>query len=158
MTAETTKEYHVGDGWRYQCRTCGFQVGIDSAFPENCPGCHAAGWWGHLTPAIAQNNGKRGGDNGKNSAGMMAGGIKTRNRILSQQENAVGLVEHQNNGISEPSLERGRGRPFQPLPEDLIKELDHQGLSSRGIAEKLNKQGICVSYKTVQRRLQASFL
>ena len=44
-----------GRGWRYQCLSCGYQVGLDAAYPKECPGCHAPGWWGHLTPAISQN-------------------------------------------------------------------------------------------------------
>ncbi|MBV6343173.1 hypothetical protein, partial [Candidatus Magnetobacterium casense] len=39
------KEYHVGDGWRFECKTCHYQVGIDHRAPETCPGCGRAGWW-----------------------------------------------------------------------------------------------------------------
>ena len=46
-----------------------------------------------------------------------------------------------------------RGPKFQALPDDAIKQLSLSGLSSRGIAEKLNSEGHRTSYKTIQRRL-----
>lgn len=49
-----------------------------------------------------------------------------------------------------------RGRPTtykkRELPEELIKQLS-EGMGSKTIASKLKKQGIVVSYKTIQRIL-----
>jgi hypothetical protein len=142
-TIKTVSELKVGDGWRYRCLTCNFEVGIDKAFPETCPGCHAAGWWGRLTA----------GDSMKNSKAAM----QTRDLILSQQENAVVHGLAQNNGVSEPS--QGRGRPRQAVPDGLIIKLAGQGFSSRAMVDELDKRGYKnIGYKTVQRRLQASLL
>jgi hypothetical protein len=65
--------------------------------------------------------------------------------------------------LSQPSIEGGNNGGKKPGPrplpvDDLVKELAAQGLSSRGIAAKLAERGIDVSYKTIQRRLQASLL
>ena len=144
------KEY----GWRYQCWNCGHQVTLDAAFPENCPGCGAGGWWGHLVTAGVI--GKPGQENEdgisiKNSEAMMPGGIKIPYRILSQRPGAVVHGEAQNNGIFEPSLGQGRGRPRRGIPGDLINQLSQQGLSSRQIAADLAARGFNLSYKSVQR-------
>ena len=123
--------------------------------------CDAPGWWGHLvTPSVSQNfNGEnREGADNKNNENKLSWGMKTPYRILSQENNAVVCATPQNNGIFEPSLGQGRGRPRQTVPENLIMELNSQGFSSRAMAARLNEQGIAVSYKTIQRRLQASSL
>lgn len=158
-TATTDNELRVGDGWRYQCRRCNHAVGIDKPFPKECPGCHARGWWGHLvTPTITQNlnGGNEDGTDNKNSGVKVPEGIMGRKRILSQQENAVVCAVAQNNGIYEPSLGHSRGRPLQPVPEDLIKDLDRRGFSSRAMVGELDKKGFKIGYKTIQRRLQCS--
>ena len=130
----------TGSGWRYQCWHCGFQVTLDAAFPEKCPGCGVGGWWGHLTP--------QDGTRAENSRDKLPNPIKTRNDNLSQ------VIFENNNDI----LENNRPGP-RPLPLDnMIKELASRGLSSRGIAAALTEQGISISYKTVQRRLQGSLL
>lgn len=156
-TATLDNELRVGDGWRYRCWRCNYEVGIDKPFPKECPGCHAGGWWGHLTtPGIAKNmdGAKRDGIDAKNSEVKMPEGIMTRFGILSQQENAVVCAEGQNEGISEPSLGRGRGRPLQLVPEDLIKKLDIKGFSSRAMVDELDKKGFKgIGYKTIQRIL-----
>ena len=133
-------ELKVGHGWRYQCKSCDYQVKVDKVFPEKCPGCGTGGWWGHLT----SQNGVR----GKNLWDKILKPVKTRSNILSQPvfDNDNDVLEH-----------NGPGR--KPLPLDgIVKELASQGMSSRGIAAALIEQGINVSYKTIQRRLQASLL
>ena len=154
MTTQKDVLLNSDSGWLYQCRYCGHQVTIDAAFPEKCPGCGAGGWWGHLV-TLPEKRRKHGNKKGKDK---MPGGVRIPNRILSQENNAMGLITRQNKSIAEPVLDRGRGRPCQPVPEDLIKELDHHGLSSRAIAAELGERGIEISYKTVQRRLQGSLL
>lgn len=143
-----------GSGWRYQCKTCNCQVGIDTAFPKECPGCHAPGWWGHLvTPSVLEklNQKTEDGISIENSEIMMAGGITSRNRIMSQLPDAVVHGGAQNNGIFEPYLGQGRGRPRRGIPGDLINQLSQQGLSSRRIAADLAARGFNLSYKSVQR-------
>ena len=151
-----------GSGWHYQCKTCNYQVGIDVAFPKECPGCHAPGWWGHLvTPGITQNlnNVKEGAGDNKNNEVKVSGGIKTHNRILSQLPDAVVCQPRENKGVYEPSHGQGRGRPRLSVPEDLIMELAGQGFSSRAMVEELAKHGVAgIGYKTIQRRLQESLL
>lgn len=149
------RELRVGEGWLYQCQSCDHQVTLDVAFPEKCPRCGAGGCWGHLTtPGEDTDN--------KNDEVMMEWGIKIPQRILSQENNAVVCTGRQNNSIFQQTWARGPGRPCQPVPEDLIKEMDHQGLSSRKIAADLAARGFNLSYKSVQRYLrrqkQGSFL
>ena len=52
-----------------------------------------------------------------------------------------------------------RGPKHKVLPEDLIVKLADQGMNSKGIAQRLNAQGIAkVSYKTVERILKGKRL
>ena len=133
-------ELKVGDGWRYQCKSCDYQGKVDNAFPEKCPGCGAGGWWGHLT---SQN-----GVSVEILRDKLINPAKPQSSILSQP-----VCE----GKNDVSGHNGPGR--KPLPLDgIVKELASQGMSSRGIAAALIEQGINVSYKTIQRRLQASLL
>lgn len=155
-------ELKVGAGWRYRCKSCGFEVGIDKAFPKTCPGpgCHAGGWWGHLvTPGASQNpnNGKVDETDNKNCEVKVPVGIMGHKGILSQLPDAVEHYEAQNKGIYKPSLGRGRGRPPKLVRQDLINQLASQGLSSRQIAGVLSQRGFYVSYRTVLRR-QGSLL
>lgn len=49
-------------------------------------------------------------------------------------------------------------RPTE-LPDDFIRQLASQGLGSKSIARRLEKEyRVVVSYKTVQRRLQAALI
>jgi len=152
-TITLDKELRVGDGWRYRCWTCGHQVKIDKPFPKKCPGCGATGWWGHLTPVISQNGVKKDGATVKTSNIKALGGVKTRDLILSQEETPLVHCQPYSEGDYEPTPGNGRGRPRKTVPEDLIKELDHQGFSSRAIEDELDKQGFKVGYKTIQRIL-----
>jgi len=59
--------------------------------------------------------------------------------------------------ISPPVLKvthEKRGPKFTELPDDLIRQLAGQGMGSKVIAARLRDDGIKVSYKTIQRRLQ----
>jgi len=47
-----------------------------------------------------------------------------------------------------------RGPKFTELPDDLIRQLACQGMGSKAIAARLRDDGIDVSYKTIQRRLE----
>lgn len=144
------KELRVGDGWRYQCKRCNYQVEIGRPFPATCPGCHTRGWWGHLTPLdIAQNMDgvKKDGIPPKNPVEKMLGGITAHKSILSH-------AEPQNQGGCGDSKGRGRGRPRLAVPEDLIIELAGLRFSSRKMPSELDKRGFKgIGYKTVQRVL-----
>jgi hypothetical protein len=59
-----------------------------------------------------------------------------------------------------PTVEKGvlstskpNGRPHLSLPEDTIRELAATGLGPKGIAAKLNEQGVKVSSKTIRRAI-----
>lgn len=65
--------------------------------------------------------------------------------------------------LSQPSVKSRDNEGSKPGPkpqplEDLVRQLASHGSSSGAIAWKVSQQGISVSYKTVQRRLQGSFL
>jgi len=151
-----------GSGWRYQCKSCGHEVGIDATFPEKCPGCRAGGWWGHLTPGKSQNDVKKDGDAVKTFSIKAPGGIKTQAGFLSRPDKPLVCCQPNSEGDSEgdykPAPGNGRGRPRHLVPEDLIRDLTCRGCTSRVIAATLAERGIDVSYKTIQRRLQESFL
>jgi hypothetical protein len=51
------------------------------------------------------------------------------------------------------TLDKKRGPKRKVLPEDLVKRLASQGQGSKAIAAQLKKQGLEVSYKTIQRIL-----
>jgi hypothetical protein len=48
-----------------------------------------------------------------------------------------------------------RGPKHIDLPEEMIKQLAHNGMGSKAIATRLRVQGIEVSYKTIQRFLSS---
>lgn len=154
-------ELKVGSGWRYQCRRCGFQVGIASAFPETCSGCHAPGWWGRLVcPNNNRGDSKKDGNHAKtlDDFGKIAentkidvktlspktpGGITPQKSILSQKERCP----------SEALRHYKRGRKLLPTPDKLIRNLNKKGYSSRLIESELDKKGFRIGYKTIQRVL-----
>ena len=153
-TITPDKELRVGSGWRYRCLSCGHKVGLDVAYPKECPGCHAGGWWGHLvTPEISQNGVKKDGATAKTTNIKALGGIKTQDLFLSQEETPLVHNQPYSKGDYEPTPGNGRGRPRKSVPEDLIKDLDRQGFSSRAIEDELDKQGFKIGYKTIQRIL-----
>ena len=134
------KEFHVGDGWRYECWTCRHQVTLDAAIPQTCPGCGHAGWWGHLVtlPKVAADN-------------------KSPVKELWQQErDSVTGERRQNTGdltaVGEPHR---RGPKFHATPDDLIKELAGQGHGPRVITRELEERHKPVPLRTVCRRLAA---
>ena len=132
-----------GSGWFYQCWSCGYKVTIDAGIPKECPGCGVGGWWGHLTP--------------QDDSRPQNLRDKTSEPIKSQADN-LSQVSVISRGFSGPGNGQNKPGP-KPLPlEDIVRDLASQGLSSRAIAAKLTEQGINVSYKTVQRRLQGSLL
>ena len=154
--ALVTEEYHVGDGWRFECRTCHYQVGIDHRPPETCPNCGRGGWWFHCTTGDSFQ--KHDWTDYQLTVTKKNSRVLDHSLILSQADNSMACPGDENNGDSETSG-RGRGRPALDVPLDLIKELAGRGLSSRAIAKELAVRGITgIGYRTVYRRLQGSFL
>ncbi len=54
----------------------------------------------------------------------------------------------------EQKAKSSRGSKVKDLPGDRIGELSRQGYGAKAIASRLREEGVAVSYKTVQRRLQ----
>lgn len=131
-----------GPGWRYQCKKCGYKVGLETAFPETCPGCGAGGWWGHLVTT---------GTATPDPINSHNGIMQTNN--LSGNQPAMSEV----GGIKDGKKGNGhRGRPKTTMPEVLIKGLVSQGYGCVVIAQKLTEQGTPVHYSTIWRYLQRS--
>ena len=149
-------ELKVGDGWRYQCKSCDYQVKVDSAFPEKCPGCGAGGWWGHLT-----SQGPKSPKSTTAKPEPLSGERyqdTTPDFCPPKSDVVVAKRLTDKNAVTPPDNGGKRGRPLVMLPDDLIQQLSNDGLGAIRIAEKLKEQGIEISYKTVLRRLQASLL
>lgn len=126
--------------WQYICVGCGkvTMAGVD--FAGSCPGCGGTRWLCHWLKGTTKPSGAQE-TRGKPSEAMISHADNLSQPFETQQKN---------NG-SKPGP--------KPLPvDDLVKKLAAQGLSSRVIAAKLAERGIDVSYKTIQRRLQGSFL
>jgi hypothetical protein len=75
-------------------------------------------------------------------------------RIMSTLEGKKTEVD-----IIQPRMPKGtlgkRGPKFTDLPEDLIRQWASEGMGSKAIAARLEKEyRLKVSYKTIQRRLQ----
>jgi len=127
--------------WQFICIGCGKVVMAGGDFAGSCPKCCGTRWLCHWLKGATKPSGAR------------EGGKEPSTPMISQPDNLSQPVSIEQNG-------NGHKKPGPaPLPVgDLVKTLAAQGLSSRGIAAKLAEQGIDVSYKTIQRRLQASFL
>jgi len=157
-----TKEYHVGN-WRYRCWNCGYEVGIDRAFPKTCPGCGtggSGGWWGHLTTTggngkVAQQKGD--GTDIKNSKVVVGDGILTQKRIMlpikDRVEQAMDGKLGDSSTPSRGNNHRGRGQPAKITNELLKPYVDH-GLGCKLIARDLEAKGLRVHHTTVARHLK----
>jgi hypothetical protein len=130
--------------WLYICSNCGHRVTDGVAFRGECPECYASSWLCHW---INQGN-----SSSRISGFHMPNRMKTQNANLSQTEGPEMLDPKRDKSTFPPQKKRPGPRPL--LLNDLVSKLAGQGLSSRGIARELNKRGIRVSYKTIQRRLQ----
>ena len=138
----TEDEGRVGDGWRYQCKRCAREVGIDAAFPETCPGCGAGGWWGKLTSA--------------ERCDTTPSVSNHTPELCHPFDDAVVGESAQNRAIpgAPHGVKPGRGRPTMPLPEGMMRELAGQRFGAKRIAQELEAKGITVSSRTINRRLQ----
>ena len=154
-----------GKGWRYQCKACDYQVGIDTAFPKECPGCHAPGWWGHLvTPDNSHNDVKKDGSTVKTTTLKASGHIKGRKQPTTVECHPIirGTDGELRRDRERISGDNGHGdkkvSSKRVMPMDLILGLESKGMGCKAIAAELERRGISVSYRTVLRRLQGSLL
>lgn len=127
-----------GPGWRYQCRKCGHKVGLETAFPEKCPGCGVGGWWGHLVAESPH--------------------VITPETILlpnGQTESRQTPLELGGLRVSpRGDGHRGRGRPKSIISNEVLAGFVSQGLGCKVIARKLTAQGTPIHYTTVARELK----
>lgn len=149
--AEMDRELRVGDGWRYQCKSCGHKVGIDSALPKTCPRCGAGGWWGKWTTPGCRSD-SFWDDETLNKSTPHPKEHPTpimQQAFVGDSLSATPKLED----TDTPKTHNGPGRPEIALPTTLLDQLIDRGLSVRAISEKMKQAGIVVHYSTVSRRL-----
>lgn len=143
--------------WLYICVSCGYQRKADRTFWGNCPKCGDSRWsayWlkmprktseksDNATPDQQNNKGQR--------CDKTTEPIRRRSGILSPLKCRAEPPKT----LKTEGLTPIPGRKETILPLDLINQLASQGLGCRAIADKLLEQGITVSYRTIQRRLQS---
>jgi len=134
--------------WLNICVTCGNRVTTHGAeLPEQCPECHGWCWLCHL-----QNSTKK-------ESSFTEGYQNSTPEFCPPKNNAV-MAKSLVDKINVPPTDNDvkRGRPPVTVPDDLIQQLSSEGMGAIRIAEKLKERGIIISYKTIQRRLQGSFI
>ena len=116
--------------------------------PGQCPGCKDWRWLCHL-----QNPAEK-------DEPSSVGGCKDTTPELCPPINGAVVPNTMVDKIEGAPTKNGvkPGRPPVALPDDLIRQLSSEGLGSIRIAEKLKEQGINISYKTVQRRIQGTLI
>jgi len=131
--------------WLNICVDCGNRlITHGPGLPGQCPVCKNWRWLCHLQNPV------------KDDEATFAGGYEHTAPEFCPPKSDVVLAKTVLDKIEvEPTNnEVKRGRPTVIVPDDLIRRLSSEGLGSIRIAEKLKEQGIIISYKTVQRRLQ----
>ena len=151
-----TRDREMIEAGGFFCEACLVDKPLDdrSPDPRYCLGCYEflQGEAGLLTrgkhPAwlpkpsgakIAQKNLYQG---VRYSAGIMS--------PIKDQKNKVDIITP----VAQKVTLEKRGRKHRDLPEDLIRELASKGMGSKAISTRLKAEGVKVSYKTIQRRLQ----
>ncbi len=125
--------------WLYVCTRCGNQVTADVTFHSNCPDCHGSSWSCYLV---------------ENGSEPKTPEHQAAEPIKSQAEFCPSLINPDTSPLAPFQAHKTRaGRKALPMPGELIKELSGQGLSSRQIAQELERWGTRVSYKTILRVL-----
>jgi len=135
--------------WLNICVDCGRRVITHgSELPGQCPECHGWRWLCHLrNPAEEETLLSTEGDQ------------NTTPEFCPPKNNTIVAKSLMDKKHMRPTYnEDKRGRPPATIPDDLIRQLSNEGWGSIRIAGKLQEMGIVVSYKTIQRRLQASLL
>lgn len=124
--------------WLNICVDCGNRVTTyGSGLPGQCPSCKGWRWschWQNKTPE------KKGLDPSEPPKDTGAGDCHPINDALSANSKGDKLIS-----------------PVQKV-DDLIKTLAGQGLGCKAIERKLIEQGVVISYRTIARRLQTSFV
>lgn len=156
------REYHVGSGWLFECKSCGHRASCDHAAPATCPGCGRAGWWYRCTTGDTFT----GGD-------WMFDANDLRKRCNSEGVAPLASIDRQEsiklplNHTVEPSpvaqLEGGRvpsrnnghrGRPAFIIPDEDMRAFVDRGLGCKLIARELASKGIMVHWTTVAHHLK----
>jgi DNA-directed RNA polymerase subunit RPC12/RpoP len=139
--------------WLYICVDCGHQVTAGVDFHGDCPKCHRSRWLCHwLNKDKAKEDTKNKAlptKMGRNEAMGICHPITSPLRAILKGDTTTpttpqGMVK---TGVKRPAV-----------PDDLIIELASKGYGCKTIAAKLVEQGIVVSYRTIQRRLQGSLI
>lgn len=148
------REYHVGDGWQFQCKSCGLRVSCDKAAPATCPGCGRGGWWYRCTTGDSFDGGdwmfdvndlrKRCAHDGDS--------VSRHNGIMLPLDDRVEPLEQPFLRGTENHQRRGRGQPPKITPE-LLKPFVERGLGCKLIARELATQGLRVAPMTLSRHL-----
>ena len=150
-----------GKGWRYQCKSCGYQVGIEVAFPKECPRCHAPGWWGHLvTPDNSHNGVKKDGSTVKTTIETVSAPIESPKqpkhpRCHPSKSRSDGELRGDGERLSGNNGQGDKKNSTKKvMPVAIILDLEGQGLGCKAIAAELQSRGLSeVSYRTVARLL-----
>ena len=140
------------ESWLYVCITCGNRLTAGPGFQGSCPGCHGIRWLCHWL------------DKDTERAAPIVDKLPERTERgqdnLSPLKHTPVVVRTRDSErltlSSTPGTSPGRKETL--LPVDLISRLASQGLGCKAISTKLLEQGIVVSYRTIQRRLQADLL
>ena len=80
-------------------------------------------------------------------------GVVLNMSTLDSEKSEVDIIQPPTPSRTIMRIPTKRGRKKLTLPVETILELSKQGLGSKAIATSLRKQGITVSYKTIQRVL-----
>ena len=73
---------------------------------------------------------------------------------INKQETKMSILKSKSLSMDKlEARERKTSYKKRELPEELIRQLSDDGLGSVAIATRLNKNGVAVSYKTIQRLL-----
>lgn len=134
--------------WLNICVGCGSQKMTHGAeLPEQCPDCHESRWLCHLQIKSPEK--------------------KPLNSLKPSKDTGVEKCHPINDPLSaNPKGDNLTATPKKPERSgpkqlsvgDLISQLASQGLGCKAIERKLLEHGIAISYRTVARRLQGSFI
>lgn len=141
--------YFEQSEWLNICVDCGHRLITQGPeLPGQCPGCKNWRWLCHLQNPI------------KRTEPSLVGGCEdTTPEFCPPKTDAVlAKIMMDKNNARPTQSDVKRGRPPVKVPDDLIQKLSSEGLGAIRIAEKLKEQGVIISYKTVQRRLQGVLL
>lgn len=129
--------------WEYRCVGCSELVIAGADFAGECPKCHGSRWLCHKVKVIVTPE--------------QPDQPITPPTIMSPLKLADDVRIGGKTGVGD-TLKTGPGRKQLDIPVGLIKKLAGQGLGVKQIASRLSDQGIVISYRTVQRRIQGGLI